>query len=112
MSSESNEQIGFVRWWREKYPTILLFHIPNGSWRDIRTATRLKKEGVVAGIPDLMCPKYSLWIEFKNIKGGTISDEQYAMIDYLRSIGDTVIIGYGAEDASRKVLDFMKEMEK
>ena len=111
MSSESDEQIGFVTWWRLKYPTILLFHIPNGSWRNPVTATRLKKEGVVAGIPDLFCPKHLLWIEMKNVNGGKVSEEQFAMIDYLRRIGHTVMIANGATDASRQVLDFMKVME-
>jgi hypothetical protein len=32
---------------------MLLFAIPNGGLRNIRTAMRLKKEGTLAGVPDL-----------------------------------------------------------
>jgi len=104
MSSESAEQQGLLLWWRNKYPDVLLFHIPNGGWRDIRTATHLKREGVVKGIPDLFCPRENLWIELKT-KTGKLSQEQIAMHQYLRSIGHTVIVGYGATDASKKVLE-------
>jgi hypothetical protein len=107
MSSEHEEQKGFVRWFRLKYPTILIFAIPNGSYRDISTAKKLKMEGVVSGIPDLYIPKYHCWIEMKRADGGTLSEEQKAMHLYLSLIGDTIIVGYGAEDASRKVLQFL-----
>jgi len=112
MSTESMEQIGFVLWFRNRYPDVKILAIPNGGARHIRTAFTLKQEGVLAGTPDLYVPCWKLWIEFKNIRGGVVSDEQYAMIDYLRGIGDTVFIVRGATDASRQVLDFMKEMEK
>jgi hypothetical protein len=48
-----------------------IFAIPNGGWRDVRTASRLKAEGVRAGVWDLFFafPHHSyggLWIELKN----------------------------------------------
>jgi hypothetical protein len=97
--------VGLLRWFRLKYPSILIFAIPNGSYRDISTAKKLKAEGVVSGIPDLYIPKYHCWIEMKRKDGGTLSEEQKAMHRYLTMIGDTVIIGYGAEDASQKILE-------
>lgn len=110
-SSEAMEQEGFVTWWNYKFPGILLFHIPNGGARHIITAHNLKKVGVIRGIPDLYCPKFHLWIEFKRIKGGKLSPDQEKIIDYLRRIGDTVIIAYGSEDGSRQFLTFLKERE-
>jgi len=107
MSTESQEQQGFVTWFRLKYPDVLIFHIPNGGYRNIVTAQRFKKEGVVAGIPDLLIPKYHIWIEMKTLKG-KLSPEQVEMHRYLRAIGDTVVVGYGAEDASRKIMELMK----
>jgi hypothetical protein len=110
MSNEHNHQVGFLIWWRNKFPDVLIFAIPNGSWRDPRTAVKLKKEGVVRGIPDLYVPKHHLWIEFKT-ETGKLSPEQVAMHRYLRAIGDGVIVGYGAEDASRQVLAFMETIK-
>jgi len=40
--------------------------------------------------------------------GGRLSEAQKDMIDYLTRIGHTVIIGFGARDASEKVLEFLK----
>ena len=107
-STESMEQQGFVQWFRLRFPETLIFHIPNGSFRNIVTAQRLRKEGVVAGIPDLFIPDWNCWVEMKRVRGGVISDEQERIIKYLEEIGHSVIIGYGATDASIKVLEFLK----
>ena len=40
--SEHSEQVGFVNWFRAKYPHTLIFAIPNGEKRTISVATRLK----------------------------------------------------------------------
>ncbi len=106
MSTESAEQIGFVRWFRKRFPGVLIYAIPNGTKRGWKTALTLKEEGVVAGIPDLHIPEWSLWIEMKRTKGGRISDPQKEMIEYLESIGQTVLVAHGTEEASRKVLKF------
>ena len=68
-----------------------------------------KAEGVVRGVPDLYVPTWNLWIEMKRASGGRLSPDQKEMINYLESIGNTVIIGKGASDASKKVLDFMEK---
>ena len=107
MSSEHSHQAGFLQWFRAKYPGILIFAIPNGGKRDIVTAKKLQMEGVVPGVPDLFVPELRLWIEMKK-PGGRLSEAQKDMIEYLEGIGHTVIIGYGARDASEKVLEFLK----
>jgi len=66
-------------------------------------------EGVVRGIPDLFIPQWTLWVEMKRISGGRLSPEQRAMIVYLEGIGQKVIVGKGAADASRQILEFLKE---
>jgi len=71
--SETEEQEGFVNWFRAKFPGVLIFAIPNGGHRAISTAKRLKAEGVVPGIPDLHVPAWRLWIEMKRVKGGKLS---------------------------------------
>jgi hypothetical protein len=45
----------------------------------------------------------------KRASGGRLSPDQKEMINYLESIGNTVIIGKGASDASKKVLEFMEK---
>ncbi len=106
--SEHSEQVGFINWFRAKYPDVLIFAIPNGEKRAISVAKRLKMEGVVRGIPDLFVPAWTLWIEMKRVSGGRLSTEQRQMIKYLEGIGHTVIIGKGAGDASKQVLDFFE----
>lgn len=108
ISTEHQEQVGFLMWFRYKYPNILIFAIPNGGHRSLKTAKNLKDEGVVPGIPDLYVPEWKLWVEMKRTKCGSVSEDQKRIIQYLISIGDTVIVGYGANDASQKVLKFRK----
>lgn len=106
VTSEHDEQCGFVAWFRSRFPGVLLFAIPNGGLRHPGTARKLKAEGVVPGIPDLYIPEWNLWVEMKRAKGGRLSADQAEMRDYLESIGHDVIIGHGAEDASRQLLDW------
>ncbi len=53
---ESRIQQMCVGWFRMQYPQIanLLFSVPNGGSRILREAVTLKKEGVVAGVSDLI----------------------------------------------------------
>lgn len=45
-----------VRWFNLKHQSLKgrLFAVPNGGKRDARTAAKLKEEGVVAGVADLI----------------------------------------------------------
>lgn len=85
---------------------MLIFAIPNGEKRAITVAKRLKAEGVVRGIPDLFIPQWNLWVEMKRVSGGRLSPEQKAMIGYLEGVGHKVIVGKGAADASKQILEF------
>ena len=104
--SEHQEQCGFLHWFRSKFPGVLIFAIPNGGHRAMSTAKALKAEGVMRGVPDLFVPEWNLWIEMKRQKQGRLSPDQKHVIRKLENIGHTVIIGFGATDASRKVLQF------
>lgn len=58
-----------------------IFAIPNGGWRDVRTASRLKAEGVRAGVWDLFFafPHHGfggLWIELKNGRNGLTKEQK------------------------------------
>lgn len=50
---ESKLQVNCVNWFRYQYPKLMLFSVPNGGSRNKIEASRLKKEGVLAGVADL-----------------------------------------------------------
>lgn len=104
--SESDEQVGFLRWFDTQFPRVWIFHIPNGGHRKMSVAKAMKREGVKPGVPDLFIPEWNLWVEMKRQKGGRLSPDQKAWIEYLERVGHTVIVGLGATDASKQVLEW------
>jgi hypothetical protein len=104
-ASEHDEQVGFINWFRAKYPKVLIFAIPNGGKRSVGAGRKLKAEGVVAGIPDLFIPAWDIWVEMKRSKSGRLSPDQKKIIEYLESEGYKVIVGKGATDASRQIME-------
>ena len=78
--AESQLQISCIKWFRYQFPDKIIFAIPNGGKRNIREAVRFKREGVKAGIADLILlrpnkTKHGLCIELKT-KIGKQSPEQ------------------------------------
>jgi len=103
------EQAVFVEEFRYRYPNLLLFHIPNGEYRNKQTAARLKKMGVLPGVPDLFIPKYRIFIEMKNSVGGKLSKSQKEMIEMLRNeCFMTVIVANGSTDAMIQIRGLLK----
>ena len=75
---ESTLQASCVRWFRYQYPHLVIYAVPNGGSRNVREAQRLKAEGVLAGVADLvvMLPQgKSLYIEMK-VRGNRQTDNQ------------------------------------
>jgi hypothetical protein len=96
---EFAEQCALVEWAtlrsRDVPDLQWLFHVPNGGWRDKKTAWNLKQMGGKAGIPDLwLCVKrthdgrtYSgLVIEMKSVEG-IVSPEQVRWMNELKRQG-------------------------
>lgn len=107
--SESDSQIAFLQWWRAQgWP--LIWHTPNGGSRGAREAARLKREGVVAGVPDLFCPEWRLFIEFKR-EDGRLSADQKVLLEYLGSVGYQCLVVYGLTDAKEKMTVHRKTMD-
>ncbi len=52
--NESQIQSSIVRYIRYLYPNSILFAVPNGNKRHIAIAANLKREGVMAGVSDLI----------------------------------------------------------
>jgi len=105
-ASEHNEQVALVRKLRGLGYFVLA--IPNGGKRDAREAKRLKDEGVMAGIPDLLLvlpDGRSFWIELKTRKGGRVSEVQNQIHADLEELGHDVIVAKGAKDAWEQLQD-------
>lgn len=114
--SESQLQILIFDWChlnRNKYPELeLLFHIPNGGYRNIATAKRLKAEGVKSGVPDLLLPiarvgYYGLFLEVKT-KGGVVSENQARWLKSLSEQGYLALVVYSFDEAIGVIKDYIK----
>lgn len=58
-----------------------MYHVPNGGKRDAATAVALKRQGVKAGVPDIMLPAaragyHGLYIELKAGKNTTTKKQK------------------------------------
>ena len=53
---EHDIQCSCIKWFRAQYPQLskLLFAVPNGGFRNKATAGKMKAEGVVAGVSDIL----------------------------------------------------------
>jgi hypothetical protein len=108
---EADEQKELVSWFRQTYPDVLIFAIPNGGSRHALEAINLKAQGIVPGIPDLYVPEWRLWIEMKRTKGWELSEEQEKIRRYLiEKCNDYYILGIGCDDAKSKILAFRQKV--
>jgi hypothetical protein len=103
--SEHTEQAALVRWAAYHHDARLdmLFAIPNGGWRHVATARRLKEEGVKAGVPDLFlavpCGKWhGLFVEMKAGQN-TTTDAQDAWLEALAGQGYRTAVCHGFDEA-------------
>jgi hypothetical protein len=116
--TEHEEQAAFVAWaaWHgatAEPALLLLFAIPNGGKRSIKTARALRVEGVRAGVPDLFLPcarggAHGLFIEMKRSRGGSLSAAQREVIEKLRAQGYRVAVCAGAQQAQEQVLEYLR----
>lgn len=67
---ESNLQQACVKWFKLAYPKKVIFSIPNEGMRQKANASRLKAEGMLAGVSDIFIMEpvgkyHGLWVELK-----------------------------------------------
>lgn len=69
--NESILQSACIQWLRYQRPDWVFFAVPNGGSRHAREALRLKQEGVLAGVSDLIlvAPVGVFFVEMKTPKG-------------------------------------------
>ena len=109
---EHIEQVRLVNWFRDNFkePDYIIFAVPNGGKRGIKEAKRLKDEAVKSGVSDLIILTHGkvIFLEMKKLNG-KLSDKQKEFNDNVEYLGFISIVGYGASDASEKIL---KELTK
>ena len=77
---EHNIQVACVNWFRYQFPKHVIFGVPNGGQRNAIVAAKLKAEGALSGVADLiiLAPNKVLFIEMKTKKG----KQQQSQIDF------------------------------
>jgi hypothetical protein len=114
--SESHEQAMLVQWWNiagsKLTPNAVLAAIPNGGARDAITGARLKREGVVKGMPDLFLAcarsgRHGLFVEMKT-KRGRVSESQRNLFPLLESQGYAVAVCHGWREAAETVTAYLE----
>jgi PhoPQ-activated pathogenicity-related protein len=110
---EHIEQVALIEWFRLQHPILqkCLWAIPNGGIRNIRTAVKLKKEGVTAGVSDLflMIPKagfHGMFIEMK-AKKGIVQANQKEFLSIAQAMGYKGVVCFGFDEAKIAISDYL-----
>lgn len=107
--TEHQIQASFTSWLR--LTGTLGFAVPNGGFRHITVARKMRAEGVLAGVPDYFIPglgrsgELGLFLEFKTNKGA-VSDVQKLVFGELKSRGYAVVVVRSLEEAIEAVKNY------
>lgn len=111
---ESRIQQACVKWFRLQYPHLwqLLFAVPNGGKRDGLQGVILQREGVVAGVSDLilLVPSkgyHGLCIEMKT-QTGTHRQRQVEWQHEVERVGYRYVLCRSIESFIAQVNDYLK----
>lgn len=117
--SEHHQQVYLFQWAesaRGQYPQLqFLYATPNGGMRNIVVATRLKREGVKRGVPDVFLPVptaqyHGLYIEMKFGKN-KMSPEQLVFKAYCEKVGYCFACCYYWVDAKDVIVKYLSLTE-
>lgn len=113
---EHKLQVSMMNWFRLQYPSMHhnLFAIPNGGRRDAITGRRLKEEGVLAGVSDLIFLKRNrhygaLLIETKTRKG-TQRNSQKEWESKITEDGYKYVVVRSLDEFIKVVNDYLKDV--
>lgn len=118
--TEHAEQATVIIWFKRAYPELQnrLFAIPNGAHlaggakQRAQQMNKLKAEGLVPGVPDLMLPVarngyHGLFVEMKRIKGSSTSKEQKDWHEFLNKQGYKAVICKGHREAQGVINSYL-----
>lgn len=114
-TSEHDEQKALFQWakWNEgRYPELKwLFAIPNGGYRHIATAVRLKASGVKKGVFDIMLPVarggyHGLFIEMK-VDKNKLTESQAEFQQFLIKQNYKASVCYSMEEAKDAIMRYL-----
>ena len=110
---EEHLQINCISWFDYPYPKLqkLLFAVPNGGSRNKLEAVNLKKQGVRAGVSDLIflyaTTQYPfLGLEFK-AKKGVQSSEQKEFQKSVESVGGLYVLIRSFDEFQKIIVSYM-----
>lgn len=88
-----------------------IYAVPNGGLRNVKVASKLKAEGVLAGVSDLVVPFPSkgfngAYIEVKTLKGKP-SEKQTTFINEMKARGYYATFVYGVRDAIDTIDEYL-----
>lgn len=115
--TEHQLQVQCVTWFKLVYKNKLIFAVPNGGRTSIGTAVKLKKEGMLSGVPDLFIAEPTkhyagLFIEMKNGKKGVLSNNQKEVIKMLSLRGYRVEVARSFDEFQDIINWYLKEWNK
>lgn len=89
-----------------------MHHIPNGGNRNSNEAAKLKRQGVLKGVPDIFLPcargaYHGLYVELK-AKGGKTSPEQEEFLHGVIGEGYMAAVCYGATSAIELIRKYLR----
>ena len=117
--SEWTDQNNVIEWFYLQYPKELIIKIPNDLIRSPLQGVFNRRNGLVAGVPDLLvaairCSFGAMFLEMKRAKAvgkrrGYISENQQKIMELLRAKGYHCVVAYGFEDAANAIKSYMDE---
>lgn len=121
--SESALQAQCVAWFKAQYKHVIIFAIPNAAKRSFRLAAKMKREGMVSGIPDLfvakgaiefsrvMCKEdeefHGLFIEMKRTPKDKTTDNQNHYLQKLQEAGYKTAVCHSFEEFQKVTKEYL-----
>ena len=109
---ESQLQQHCIRYFKYAFPNIVIFAIPNEGKRSVKTASRMKAEGMLAGVADMMIchvndEYHGLFIEMKYGKGKQ-TESQQKFEGKITTAGYRYVICRSFDEFQDVIMDYMR----